>query len=262
METVVVGPSALVREGLSRILTAAHFRVLASASCIADVPLSSLAQRRSLLLIIEGDDASAIVSDIQLFKQQQSTGRIAVLAHHYQQSDMISIFRAGANAYLVRETTGKAVIKSLELVMLGETVLPSAALSVILDGSKAHNEVNGYAREKKAELMLRQEGSQDTPRLSAREKGILSCLVAGDTNKMIARKIDIAEATVKVHVKAILRKIRVQNRTQAAIWATNNSALIFDIEHRPPAPAKLLPYLSKMTKVEPALLSAILTETK
>ena len=47
-------------------------------------------------------------------------------------------------------------------------------------------------------------------------------LVDGSSNKAIARKINIAEATVKVHVKAILRKIRVNNRTQAAVWAMNN----------------------------------------
>ena len=52
----------------------------------------------------------------------------------------------------------------------------------------------------------------------------MHCLIEGDSNKSIARKIDIAEATVKVHVKAILRKIRVQNRTQAAIWAMNNGS--------------------------------------
>ena len=62
------------------------------------------------------------------------------------------------------------------------------------------------------------------PQLSPREKSILRCLMEGDFNKCIARKIDIAEATVKVHVKAILRKIRVQNRTQAAIWAMNNGS--------------------------------------
>jgi two-component system nitrate/nitrite response regulator NarL len=50
-------------------------------------------------------------------------------------------------------------------------------------------------------------------------------LIEGDSNKSIARKIDIAEATVKVHVKAILRKIRVQNRTQAAIWGMKNGSL-------------------------------------
>ena len=70
-------------------------------------------------------------------------------------------------------------------------------------------------------------GTENTlaPQLSTREKLILRCLIEGDSNKCIARKIDIAEATVKVHVKAILRKIRVQNRTQAAIWAMNNESL-------------------------------------
>ena len=51
---------------------------------------------------------------------------------------------------------------------------------------------------------------------------ILRCIIEGDSNKCIARKIDVTEATVKVHVKAILRKIRVQNRTQAAVWGINN----------------------------------------
>ena len=64
------------------------------------------------------------------------------------------------------------------------------------------------------------------PKLSPREMAILRHLIEGNSNKSIARKIDIAEATVKVHVKAILRKIRVQNRTQAAIWGMNNTLLL------------------------------------
>jgi two-component system nitrate/nitrite response regulator NarL len=54
----------------------------------------------------------------------------------------------------------------------------------------------------------------------------LHCLIEGASNKSIARTIHIAEATVKVHVKAILRKLRVQNRTQAAIWGMNNGPLV------------------------------------
>ena len=55
--------------------------------------------------------------------------------------------------------------------------------------------------------------------LSARETGILRHLARGESNKVIARQLDITEATVKVHIKAILRKIQVRNRTQAAVWA-------------------------------------------
>jgi DNA-binding CsgD family transcriptional regulator len=57
------------------------------------------------------------------------------------------------------------------------------------------------------------------PHLSSREAAILDGLVQGAPNKVIAHQLNITEATVKVHVKAILRKIRVRNRTQAAIWA-------------------------------------------
>ena len=62
----------------------------------------------------------------------------------------------------------------------------------------------------------------------------MRCLIEGASNKCIARKIDIAEATVKVHIKAILRKIRVQNRTQAAIWGINNQSLARPMGNRLP----------------------------
>ena len=55
-----------------------------------------------------------------------------------------------------------------------------------------------------------------------REQEILQALVTGASNKLIAIKLGITEATVKVHLKTLLRKIDVNNRTQAAIWAMNN----------------------------------------
>jgi two-component system nitrate/nitrite response regulator NarL len=60
------------------------------------------------------------------------------------------------------------------------------------------------------------------PRLSERETQILDSIVQGCSNKLIARKYGITEATVKVHMKSILRKIQVVNRTQAAVWAMEN----------------------------------------
>ena len=71
----------------------------------------------------------------------------------------------------------------------------------------------------------RQEQAEPERQLSKREAAILSLLVQGTSNKVIAYQLQITEATVKVHVKAILRKIRVKNRTQAAIWAMNRQAL-------------------------------------
>ena len=72
------------------------------------------------------------------------------------------------------------------------------------------------------ELMLTTD--RIAPQLSPRENLILGCLVEGDSNKSIARKIGSADATVKVHVKTILHKLGVHNRTQAAIWGMKNAS--------------------------------------
>jgi two-component system nitrate/nitrite response regulator NarL len=107
--------------------------------------------------------------------------------------------------------------------MLGETVFPPAFLSFALDRNHEHEATPPNEGER---TIVVTEKTPIAPHLSPREKAILSCLIEGNSNKCIARKIDTAEATVKVHVKAILRKIRVQNRTQAAIWGMNNGSLV------------------------------------
>jgi DNA-binding CsgD family transcriptional regulator len=116
-------------------------------------------------------------------------------------------------------------IKSIELVMMGETIYPPAFLSFVLDPEINQPEDAVPREEQEQMILIATEDTIEPPQLSPREKSILRCLVEGDSNKCIARKIDIAEATVKVHVKAILRKIRVQNRTQAAIWGMRNGSL-------------------------------------
>jgi two-component system nitrate/nitrite response regulator NarL len=227
---VLIGPSALLREGLARILGAANFRVVASASCIDDLVATALPQHRSTLLIIDaGGDLNAAIRQFEVFKERHPTGRIAILADQNQPSDIVSAFRAGANAFFFKVGPCDTFIKSLELVMLGETILPAAILSMILDrrdDNDDHECEVAVQHVRKAAGDYLQAESRDMPRLSVRERCILNYLIAGDSNKVIARKIDIADATVKVHVKAILRKIRVQNRTQAAIWAISNGLSI------------------------------------
>jgi DNA-binding CsgD family transcriptional regulator len=115
-------------------------------------------------------------------------------------------------------------IRSLELVMMGETVLPPAFLSYVFSPEERQLRDDSPSQDEKQTILVT--GTDDpAPQLSPRERLILRCLIEGASNKCIARKMDIAEATVKAHVKAILRKIRVHNRTQAAIWGMNNGCL-------------------------------------
>ena len=148
------------------------------------------------------------------------------MADHYRLvlGELVSAFRAGANGYFADVMTCDVFIKSMELVMMGETIFPPAFLSFVLDPEGGHLGEAAPRDEKSQAILITTEDTL-APQLSTREKSILRCLIEGDSNKCIARKIDIAEATVKVHVKAILRKIRVQNRTQAAIWGMNNGSL-------------------------------------
>jgi two-component system nitrate/nitrite response regulator NarL len=66
------------------------------------------------------------------------------------------------------------------------------------------------------------EQAQRTRSVSGREGEILRSLLSGHSNKMIARQLGISEATVKVHLKGVMRKINAQNRTQAAMWGLAN----------------------------------------
>jgi two-component system nitrate/nitrite response regulator NarL len=255
--TILIGHNALLREGLAHILNATNFGVLTSASYTDIAALSSLPEDRPLLLIIEvSSDFDATLSQIETFKERYPAARVAVLAHPHQLHrlpDIVLAFRAGANAYFVNVATCDVFIKSLELVMLGETILPSAILPLLCRNDSEPDSGNGRLDEQDDDRFpdessfrshdrvdddldheeagddtnsvadpLPEIGNDHAPRLSNRQKLILHCLIGGDSNKTIARKIHITEATVKVHLKAILRKIRVHNRTQAAIWAMNN----------------------------------------
>ena len=225
--TVLVEPKALVREGLVRILRAARFHILLSTVSMDESVQETLARYESVLLILgSGVDPVTVVRQIELFRKEQPRGRVVVLADHYYASDVIAALRAGASAYLSKVTTSDAFIKCLELVMLGETIMPGDIVPSILDHGYEviPPEINVNQE------LLTEPGLNHVPHLSGQEKRVLRFLVEGYSNKVIARRIEIAEATVKVHIKAILRKVRVQNRTQAAVWAMNKGGLNFDVD--------------------------------
>jgi DNA-binding NarL/FixJ family response regulator len=219
--TVFVGKSGILRDGLAKILRSANFRILASVSCADDLLTRKLHPHQALFLVVHtGDDFCATVEQVGILRDRHPDGRLAVVADHYRPNELVSAFRAGATGYFVSAMSSDAFVKSIELVMIGETVFPPALLSFALEPEGNHLEDAALRDDNQAILVSTEDGI--APQLSPREKSILRCLIEGDSNKTIARKIDIAEATVKVHVKAILRKIRVHNRTQAAIWGMNN----------------------------------------
>jgi len=252
---VLVGKRILLREGLARILRSVNFRVLASVSSADDLPQNKLQLHRLLFLIVHtGEDFDAAVEQIERLSDRHPGARIAIVADHYRPDELVSAFRAGANGYLVDVMTCDVFIRSIELVMMGETIFPPAFLSFVLNPDGNH--LDAAVSRDENDLVT----TEDTigPQLSPQEKSILRCLIEGDSNKCIARKIDIAEATVKVHVKAILRKIRVHNRTQAAIWGVNHATpSTSDMSKRLPKPVEAI---SEIRQLEASLPPGVIHE--
>jgi two-component system nitrate/nitrite response regulator NarL len=218
--TLLVEPNTLVREGLKRILSETPYSLVASISSLDEVRQMQFAGPAPVLFIVDAaNDHRVIFHQVQQFKEEQPSARIVMLVDHYDLKQVIAAFQAGADAYLIKSVSCEVLVKSLDLVMLGEAVFPAAVLDLLRDHT---GRIEKDASDHNDTESLDTEDEQPPKGLSVRETVILRCLMEGDSNKLIARKFDITEATVKVHVKAILRKIRAKNRTQAAIWAASH----------------------------------------
>ncbi|MFI5012947.1 MAG: LuxR C-terminal-related transcriptional regulator [Hyphomicrobiales bacterium] len=221
--TILIGQGGLLQEGLKHIFDKTVFDVVASGSTVDELVLSPSLKQQALLLIVDaGDNPRIAIRQMELFKEHHPASRVAVLTRTDRTADIVLLLQAGANACFPGGATPLTFVKSLELVMLGETLLPSTLLASIPHREEARPEpIAGRC----------------TATLTPREDRILRSLVEGHSNKEIARKLDIAEATVKAHVKSVLRKIGVRSRMQAAIWALNDASLDCPTNYGPPAPA-------------------------
>jgi two-component system nitrate/nitrite response regulator NarL len=155
---------------------------------------------------------------VERLRKQNPSARIVVLSDRCELNDALAVFRAGADGYVFEQISRDALIKSLDLVMLGVTILPAELMRLVGEEHEMDSADNPAVLATPTVLPTFE---HLTRTLSQREAGILRCLMQGKSNKIIARQFDITEATVKAHIKAILRKICVRNRTQAAVWAHN-----------------------------------------
>jgi len=227
--TTILGcKNSMLREGLRHILSSTRFKLHSESFGRGEIKLDPAASEHPLLFVL---DANLYLSDladiIGPLKLQHPQARVVILADVFNLDGMKLAFQAGADGYCLATTGCEALIKYLDLVMLGEVVFPSAAFLTAISTLGMEADVQKDASAIRVPAVRATQAAadgQDSPirTLSSREAEILHCLMQGSPNKVIARKLDVAEATVKVHIKAILRKIRVANRTQAAMWAVNH----------------------------------------
>ena len=229
---MLVQRSRLAREGLRNIL-------LNGTGVVQAVPCAQAFLKSDKPIwpdaVIWGTDipAKLLFSEIGAlrahFNLAPNTVRHVVLTKDLSSRVIRQIAILDVEALLHDDITGEVLLKSIELVMLGQRLFPVARQR---DPAMDQADVGLIhlvpQRTEGAPLLHPREVA-----LSFREGEILRHLVDGASNKAIAFKLQIAETTVKVRVRALLRKIRVANRTQAATWAVNNQQEIYDAL-RPP----------------------------
>jgi two-component system nitrate/nitrite response regulator NarL len=222
----LLGRNEIAREGLRKILSGENFQINISTSDPA-VIMSKLPARSgggdAHVVVIDNGDGAEVLDACKLLAAAKTDAKLVLLADRYAFDDVASAFQAGVDAVIIKEISCDPLIESIRLVAMGEKVFPSQ-LAADLSNCMPVAETGDW-RSNAAEAGL-----------SSREVEILETIMAGMANKVIARKFDICEATVKVHVKAILRKLGVENRTQAATWAVKHSVAAPAISTGPGAP--------------------------
>jgi DNA-binding NarL/FixJ family response regulator len=129
-----------------------------------------------------------------------SAARVVVLTTFSDRDRILGALDAGALGYLLKDADPEEIIRGVRAAARGESPLaPRAAHELIIERSEG-------------------QGRQD-PELSARELEVLALVAEGLPNKLIARRLEISEKTVKAHLTRVFAQIGVTDRTQAALWA-------------------------------------------
>lgn len=170
------------------------------------------------LLLIQAPTASTSVAAIlkAATTAERRRPRVIVLSTGASHADMLDLARdGGADAFIDSSMPLAAFLECLRLVSYGVQIFPPGPAR-----SRRHPARCDVVLADPGEAVMAIGVALET--LSPREIDIVLALRDGLSNKMIARRLNISESTVKTHLKAILRKVGAANRTQAAIWAIEN----------------------------------------
>jgi len=232
VQLLVVDDHNLFRRGLVALLSQDdRFEVAGEAGDIGEA-LRCLERSQPDLILLDNHLPGVLgVDGIAALKEAAPGTRILMLTVSENEADLAAALQAGAEGYLLKTVELDRLSESIIKVLDGESVVSPEMMTKLVAAFRskappnAHGEVaavNG-GRNGEVPAPARPDDSAITL-LSAREREVLALIARGDSNKVIARKLDIAETTVKVHVQHILRKLQLSSRVQAAVYAAGQDA--------------------------------------
>ena len=205
---VLVDDHKLFRRGLCALLRCeADFEVVGEAGDgVEGIKLAAACKPDVMLLDlhmpgITGVDALAGIREVS------PATRILMLTVSEDSADLMAALRGGASGYLLKNIDGEFLTESILRAARGESVVSAELTGKLVAG-------------------VREQGAPVEPGplqgLSPRERTIVGHIVAGCSNKVIARALGVAESTVKIHVQHIMRKLKLSGRVQIAVLAVGN----------------------------------------
>ena len=203
----LVDSQPLLRAGLRAQLDGRGFAVGFEAATIEEAAQRVARGESAHLVVVEYGIGGAGVARLKSLMPQ---ARVVVLSDAAELVYLSEMFGAGADGFMLKSISPPALVEALRLVMLGEKVFPSV-LTNFLGALQSQQSASPVDRVRVGDVAL-----------SQRELDIIRSLADGHTNKSIAKALSIIEATVKVHIKTVLRKLGATNRTQVAIWAVQH----------------------------------------
>lgn len=150
---------------------------------------------------VSGLEAAKVIAE------EMPSVRVLMLTVSEDADDLMEALRAGASGYLLKNIDAPAFAEAIRRAAAGESVVSPAMTGKLIQGVR---------NPPKASLALERD------RFSPRERDILACLAQGESNKEIARKLNLAESTVKIHVQNLFKKLGMTSRVQVALYAAEN----------------------------------------
>jgi len=180
---------------------------------------------------------SDVLSEIKLIQTLAPAAFLAIVTDEEDPEDVIAAMQAGAAAYISERSDPNMALRVLSFVMQGGTYFPRSVvnhpsfpsdltITATTEARGATSEIDLSVTEPVHKTFGDAPGLDNLAALSDRQRAILDGLCRGEPNKIIGRRLDLPESTVKVHVREIMRKLAVSNRTQVALAVSRFGAAI------------------------------------
>jgi DNA-binding NarL/FixJ family response regulator len=207
---LVLDEPAVYRTGLRTL-------ICAKVPCAEVIEANSLVQGLSQLrnsifdLVLVGLSSFGPLNPLKAACEASPATRFAIISSSDTRTDILASLAAGFHGFISKHQSDTDILAAITDILSGRIYVPSSLASSLA-------EVGNGAR--RATLPTLSTGA-DALKLTKRQREVLSLLARGRSNKEIARALEIAEATTKIHMAALLRALGVRNRTEAAFKAGN-----------------------------------------